>query len=334
MVRDKSKFGILIILFFIFANSSIQTMAQQNREHKFIIDSISRLAATINFGENDIVKYNANELLLETLYNVLIAKDVKDYQFDSLKNVSYIEPSDKTFRLITWALKKEDQTFENHGILQTINPKTERTVIFTLKDKSEVVFNPETSIGDAENWYGAVYYKVLPSVINKKNYYTLLGWSGCNQFRQRKVIEVLSFRANGTPMFGSKIFKKYQDKNPVRIVFEYYKQSSMTLIYDTQTYSVSTGKRDPKTKRMISRDITTDMIVFDRLAPLNENMENVKEYYVPEANIMDGFVLLHGRWQFVSDIEARNKATKGMGKPKTEIKNKNLYKKTAPNKSK
>ena len=163
----------LLLITNVFCYSLVN--AQQKSDSKFLLDSISRLASTINFGENDIVKYNANELLIETLYTILTSKDDQKLKFDSVKNLSYLEPTDKAFKLFTWTIKKDDETFENFGVLQTINPKTKRVVVYTLKDKSEVVFNPENSIGDAENWYGAVYYKVLTTTINKKKYYTLLG---------------------------------------------------------------------------------------------------------------------------------------------------------------
>ncbi len=322
---------LFFVLLFVFSSA---TFGQKSKSDKVLIDSINQLAYTIGYGENDIVKLNANELLIETLYNTLIQKESNGIAFDSLKNISYLKPSDNAFRLFTWIIKKEDGSYECFGVLQTVNPKTNRSIILTLKDKSEQIYAPETMIGDADNWYGAVYYKVIPTVINKKKYYTLLGWHGCNQFKQRKVIEVLSFRATGAPVFGSKIFKKYHEKNPVRIVFEYYKGASMTLIYDKQVYKINTGKRDPKTKRVITKEITSDMIVFDRLAPLNENLVDVKEYYVPETNILDAFVPMSGRWQYVSDIEARNQPKKNEKGAKVEVKNRQLYKKPSKKGSK
>ena len=300
-----------ISLFFIFILTIATSNAQRKiTEESLLIDSINRLAYTINYGENDIVKLNANELLIETFYSTLNTKEKLLTDFDSIKNISIIIPTDKAFKLFTWGIKKEDGSYECFGVLQTINPKTGRNVIFTLKDKTEMFFSPENNLGEADNWFGAIYYKVLPSTINKKKYYTLLGWNGFNNVKQIKVIDVLSFKANGTPVFGSKIFKKYTNHNAVRVVFEYSKSASMTLIYDTQTYKVNTNKRDPKTKRMITQDIKSDMIVFDRLAPLNESMDGVREYYVPETNIMDAFIPYQGRWSYVPDIEARNHAKK------------------------
>lgn len=321
-----------LIVVFIFSGTLL--FGQKSHAEKLLMDSLNQLAFTINFGENDIVKLNANELLIETLYNTLTQKEWKDLPFDSLKNISYLTPTDKAFKLFTWAIKKEDGTYETFGVIQTTNPKTGRSIITSLKDKSNLWYAPENTIGDADNWYGAIYYKVITTVINKKKYYTLLGWNGCNQFKQRKVIEVLSFRATGAPVFGSKIFKKYNDKNPVRIVFEYYKGASMALVYDKQTYKVNTGKRDPKTKRVITKEITTNMIVFDRLAPLNEEMKDVKEYYVPETNILDAFVPLGGRWQYVTDIEAGNQPREGIKGAKTDYKKRELYKKPTKKKTK
>ncbi|MEI6348131.1 MAG: hypothetical protein WCP69_09320 [Bacteroidota bacterium] len=317
------KFKICYFFYLLIFSISISPLnAQQKRGEKLFVDSINKLAFIISRGNNDIEKLNANEVLIETLYNTLINKDNQSISLDSLKNISFITPPDNAFKLITWTLKKEDGNYENFGILQTKNPKTNRTVIFTLKDKSEQYYNAENMLGDAENWFGAVYYKVLTSTINRKKYYTLLGWNGYNNFKQRKIIEILSFKANGSPVFGSKIFKKYTNRNAVRVVFEYSKKASMTLIYDVQTYFLNTKQRDPKTKRLIKKEIKSEMIVFDRLAPLNESMSGVNEYYVPETNIMDAFIPFQGRWSFIQDIEARNPQP---NKPKTKYTNTKRY---------
>lgn len=322
--------SVRIIASAIILHCTLLSFGQKNNEKQILLDSINNLAYTVNYGENDIIRLNANELLTETLYSTLSLKDNNSLKFDSLKSISLLIAPDNSFKLFTWGFKKEDGTYAHQGILKTINPKTNRVLLFTLKDFSTEFRNPENTTGNADNWYGAIYYKVLPTVVNKKKYYTLLGWNGGNNFVQRKVIEVLSFKANGTPVFGSKLFKKYSNLNAVRVVFEYSKTASMSLIYDTQTYFKNTNQRDPKTKRMIYKPITTQMIVFDRLAPLTESMTGVNQYYVPETNIMDAFIPYQGRWSFVTDIEARNHPKKNDQKkgPKTQSSKRTFYKKT------
>ena len=66
------------------------------------------------------------------------------------------------------------------------------------------------------------------------------------------------------------------------------------------------------------------MIVFDRLAPIDERNGNTMadftgqyQFYVPETNIVDAFVFDNGRWVLTKDIDARN--------PQTPKKKKNPY---------
>ena len=142
--------------------------------------------------------------------------------------------------------------------------------------------------------------------MNKKPYYILLGWNGNSPFTQKKIIEILSFKNNGMPVWGATLLKKHEEGKIYRFIFEYSKKTSMLLRYDKQIYTVRTNKRDPRTKKPILKSIKSNMIIFDRLTPLNEYLKGVYEYYVPQSDIFDAFVLNNGRWYFFSDVDARN----------------------------
>ena len=46
------------------------------------------------------------------------------------------------------------------------------------------------------------------------------------------------------------------------------------------------------------------MIIFDRLSPLDPNLEGQYQFYYPETNIFDAFIFKSGKWNFVKDIDA------------------------------
>jgi hypothetical protein len=164
--------------------------------------------------------------------------------------------------------------------------------------------------------------------INNKEYYTLIGWNGNTPFTQKKILDVLSFKANGMPVWGATIFKKHPHGRIYRLIFEYSTASSFFLNYDKQSYEVRTGKRDKKTRKPIYKSIKTDMIIFDRLGPLVEHMTNVYEYYVPETNVFDAFINDNGRWYYQEDVDARNPMPKRRQRRKetTPVRDKDFYK--------
>jgi hypothetical protein len=80
----------------------------------------------------------------------------------------------------------------------------------------------------------------------------------------------------------------------------------MSLKYDKQ------NMQNNKKKKM--------MIVFDRLAPLDPNLEGQYQFYYPETNIFDAFIFRSGKWEYIKDIDARNpKESKEEKKHRLEI---------------
>jgi len=314
------------VIFLIILNFVVFHIVSQNNEYfSKVEDSINKISSLIVSSINDNDKYLKNDLLKDYLFTSLLKEKSFNYKFDSLKYLKVLQPEDNSFRIFTWTLKNEDGVYENFGYIQKYNETKKNYIIYTLNDKSELYASSENSIGDAENWFGAVYYKIIATKYNNTIYYTLLGWDGNNKYKQRKVIEVLTFKGNNKPNFGSKIFKKYKNKNAARIVFEYSTTSVLNLKFDTQFYQEKTKKRDPITKQYIMKGIKSDMIVFDRLSPLNESLKDVYEYYVAESNEQDGFIDVDGKWVFFENIDARNKTNLDNKNNKNKFIKKKLY---------
>jgi hypothetical protein len=116
---------------------------------------------------------------------------------------------------------------------------------------------------------------------------------------------VLYFKSNGTPVFGANIFKKYPQKVS-RVIFEYAKNSTFFLKYENQSYDINTGKRDPKTRKMINKTVFTDMIIFEQLVPMDDGLDGISAYMVPESSLNQGFVEDDGKWTFLPIVKGRN----------------------------
>jgi hypothetical protein len=186
---------------------------------------------------------------------------------------------DKTFRIITWAVKRDDGTFAYFGRFQSL--KKGSTLYQALTDARETMGNPAFSSGSYDKWYGCMYYSIV-KYGRKKPVYVLLGWDGHTSLSNRKIIEVLQFDEPKV-MFGKPIFygiKKVQS----RVIFEYMEDVAMSLRLDEG------GNK----------------IIFDHLAPIRSNLEGQFAFYAPDFTY-DSFRYHKGRMIFERNIDARNK---------------------------
>jgi len=295
------------------------------------LDSLRKYTSIITSETADFEKYAVNEKLQSLLEKIFMSDKSYDFPFDSLERFSAKTAPDKKFKLLTWGIAKEDGTFEYFGYIFFPENSAFTKRYIKLTDNTLKIAYPENDITDFSNWYGAIYYDIVPCHYQGKKQYTLLGWKGNNSITSKKVIEILYFRSNGTPVFGKRMFRKYNDK-AVRVIFEYSSRSSMLLRHDKQMIHTVTrpsktikskyNSKDKKSNKAIKADkkikakiktTKADMIIFDRLSPMDPrttkyaaNLEGQFQFYVPESNIMDAFIFENGKWYFVKDVDARN----------------------------
>ena len=166
-------------------------------------DSLAHMQHDLFFSKKDSIKFKTNarfyHLLEETLLNTLSF----NYPFDSLIEIKRLTSPDKKFRYIGWDIPKQDGTYLYFGFIQALHPKTKKYELYELADKSASIKNPEAYIGDYTKWFGMLYYAIIPC----GDYYTLLGWDGNDKLTSRKFIDVLSFKKDGSPVFGKEVFK-------------------------------------------------------------------------------------------------------------------------------
>lgn len=284
-------------------------------------DSLISLRQQAIEGATELARYQANEDFTILLEEVLSEHNAFKFTWDSVKNFSVLTAPDKSFKIFTWAIQKNDWTIEHFGFLHVYNENRKKYLLYSLNDKHLQIDYPHTFVGNPNDWYGAVYYKIIPLKTKTKTYYTLFGFNENDLFTNQKIIEVLSFRANGTPIFGATIFKKFP-KKVSRVIFEYAKNSTFSLRYEPQSFDVSTGKRDPKTRRVIYETQTANMIIFQQLIPMEEGLESIPAYSVAEASLNQGFIADEGKWLFLPNVKGRNPDKK---MPKYIIKDRQFY---------
>lgn len=253
-------------------------------------DSLKALQKKVFFNKKENERFEANKKFLAIWNEIIPDERSFQYPFDSIKEVSRLVSPDKKFRIITWNVMKNDGTQAYFGFIQVNNVITKKTgwfkrsvtkeyQYFTLSDKSAAVKTPESYVADPSKWFGMLYYEII---IND-DYYTLLGWDGNDKITQRKFVDVLWFKPDGTPMFGKDVFK-YPGKFAKRLMFEYSSEISMSMKYQQ----------------------SRNEIVFNHLAPKDPDaaLEGQYQFYGPDGSF-DALSMKKGKWVYEGDIDIR-----------------------------
>jgi hypothetical protein len=285
MSRTFFPYALLVSgFFFLQAAAFSQTLSDKDITYfKQQEDSLIILQKQLFSSKTDSARFKDNAKFLHKIEEVLLNDLSFYYPFDSLKEISRLVPPDKKFRLITWNISRNDGSqYYYFGFLQSLNPKTNHYDLHELTDKSSSVKSPEGYVGDNSKWFGMLYYSVIPS----GDYYTLLAWDGNDKLVCRKFIDILSFKKDGTPVFGKDVFKMPK-KNPKRVMFEYSAKVVMSLRYHDHDGA----------------------IVFDHLATKDELNEGQYQFYGPDFSY-DAFIFKRGKWIYTPDVDVKNPRNK------------------------
>ena len=263
--------------------------------YNYKIEELKDMQRLVFYSKKESERFAANKDFIKAIEAIANSKNALSFPFDSLKDISTLSPKNKKFKLITWNIPKDDETHLFFGFLLVNNSKriktglfkyetTESYEYFKLVDKSGSIKNPETYMGSPDKWFGMLYYEL----IEEDDYYTLLAWDGNDKLIQRKYIDVLYFKLDGTPVFGKDVFK-FPRKNPKRLMFEYSSDVTMSLKYNNKNGS----------------------IVYSHLSPREEGtvMIGLYQYYGPDGSF-DSMIQKKGKWVVDEDVDARNEKNK------------------------
>lgn len=279
----------------IFFIRPASTIASAPADSSFMLktyeDSMKSLQYVRITAYSDQEKDTANAKLFRFMKKALLLPGSFNYTFDSLTTIGFVMSPDKQFRLITWDVPKSSCTFAYYGFIQSYNVKKKKYDLFVLEDHTADIPNEKGTILTPNKWIGMLYYKI----IKEKNckFYTLLAWQGYNKMITCKIIDVLTFNAEGIPCFGKAVYAKLPSPfkgNPKRIIFQYSSQVSMSLRYDA----------------------TKNRILFDHLGPMEDGLKGQYQYYGPSFQV-DALQWKNGTWIYVTNVDARNPADKEDG---------------------
>jgi len=217
----------------------------------------------------------ADSFFTRILVRALQIKNSFYYPFDAVLGVSKMYSPDSSFRIFTWTIQFDEYYSRQKGAIQMAT-RDGSLKLFPLRDNSEFTDNPEDSVRTPANWIGAVYYNMVKTQFNGKNYYTLFGYDNNSIMSSKKWVEVLTFNNRNEPVFGGPYFNYENDSIPkksrYRLSLEYKKDARVLMNYIPDL----------------------DIILMDHLVSETDEPDN-KWSFVPDGD-NEAFKWENGKW--------------------------------------
>lgn len=268
-------------LIFLFLLTVLLTQSTSAQDARAVRDSANTLFQQMRTN-NDSDRMMA-ALRLEQMLSKWFSEPANfPTELDSLPYLGQLRSSDSRLLLTTWNYVLEDGQLRYHCIaFYRENKKNPiRVTIFEHNDTDWHKITRKTV--SPQDWYGALYYRIITNKFKKSTFYTLIGWDGHNALTNRKVVDMLNIKGDrvtlGAPMFT-------QDRRPAfRLVYEYANDATMALNWDEKQ----------------------KMIVMDHLAPDDGRLKGQYQFYGPDFSY-DGLKFDKGKWLLTEDLDARNR---------------------------
>ena len=280
---------LLLLSLFIFcaygaigqSGDSVTTYGIEKTTMDLWEDELGMMGQVVLNGRSDSLKHYHNEVMRAGFREMLKQKESYRYPFDRLTTVSKLMAPDEKFRIYTWTLPLENGMHEFYGFIQI--PAENEFRVVELFDSYPTYENRDFATGDADSWFGAIYYEIQKEKYKGDTYYTLLGWNGKDMFSNMKVLEILYFDVADRPRFGKPII--HVDKNPrTRFIMEYAEDAGVSLRWNRKL----------------------GMYVFDHLVPKDGAQPGMFAFYVPDFSY-DALEFENGEYWLREDVEVNNR---------------------------
>ena len=193
--------------------------------------------------------------------------------FKDLPWLTVVTPQDSTFRIITWQVEEDLQTFRYYGYIQFLS----RIDHPPLEFRDTRSLTSEYASFDQGTWYGAIYYGIQPfKTQDKTDAYLLLGFNAHTPTINQRVAEVLILQSSGAT-FGSPVFNP-TDSTEVksRIILEYTDVASATMRFDREK----------------------ELLIYDHVIPITTPEGPA---LVPDGSY-HGYRYTNGMWHFIDSV--------------------------------
>jgi hypothetical protein len=271
----------LVTLVMVFFSQPVISQSISPADRKMLkakedtLKAYSRYMVTDSLTQSRMI---ADSFFTRILVRALKIKNSFYYPFESVLGISKLYAPDSSFRIFTWTIQFDEYYSRQKGAIQ-LATNDGSLKLFPLRDNSEFTMSAEDSVRSSSNWIGAVYYNMVKTQFNGKNYYTLFGYDNNSIMSSKKWVEVLTFNNKKEPVFGGPYFSYEKDsarqKPRYRLSLEYKKDARVLMNYIPDL----------------------DVILMDHLISETNEPDN-KWSYVPDGD-NEAFKWENGKWMHV-----------------------------------
>lgn len=260
----------LFILLSIFVSSTVMAQNEGARTLSLIIEAQKA-------ADDSTRTVLANEAA-DIFEQALSTGDDISKQLDG-RTISALSSPLGNFTIYSWGIQFADGHYQYYGFAQVMS-EYGGAVVTRFADTSDETSDPQNASMQPDNWYGAIYYELVQLGGKKSNVYALVGWDGGDLFLNRKVLEQVRVKSDGSIYFGGYFTDEHNQKHE-RLIFEYTEKAVMCLRFE------------PKYK----------MFVADHLSsPPNSTFAGNAQVMGPDGSF-DGYQYVKGEWLYVKDID-------------------------------
>jgi hypothetical protein len=272
----------LMLVCFLLVPMSMFSMDKEVTLKAKIRQLVELRTATIN-APNDEMRLAADKEFRTFLEDALMDSKSFSAHFDTIPQLADLKSGDGFFRMINWNLPMDDQTHLYRCFIQFYDKKAKSYKVIELKTGYRDVQGENRKVYSDRDWYGCLYYKIIPSKTRKsgrKRTYMLLGWDGHDEYSSIKLLDALTITSNNI-RFGADIFDT-PEKNIKRFILEYKSDAFVSLKYDERK----------------------KWIIFNQLVPMQDDLVDLPEFYIPVMQF-DALEWRKRKWTLIEDVDAR-----------------------------
>ena len=243
-------------------------------------DRLDSLLTNLRDAKNNDERKERNRDFKVELESFVEIQGAFDYKFTKLQTVGVIDSPDNLVRIINWNIELDDLSHEYYCYVLRFNKK--KYLHTELKDISFGMPSQPAEMVTQDNWYGALYYKIIPIQKGSRTMYTLIGWDHNSSLSQVKLLDVMYFSGSNVKL-GSPVFK-IGKTTQYRVFYEHSKKVNMYINYE-----------DNRSR-----------IMMDHLSPESPALKGFRSYYVPDLSY-DSFTYVDNKWVLKEDVIGVNK---------------------------
>ncbi|MFT6244561.1 MAG: hypothetical protein ACJA0U_003236 [Salibacteraceae bacterium] len=244
-------------------------------------DRLDSLLTNLRDAKNNDERKERNLNFKAELESFVDIQGAFDYKFTKLQTVGVIDSPDNLVRIINWNVELDDLSHEYYCYVLRFDKK--KYLHTELKDVSFGMPSQPPGMVTQDNWYGALYYKIIPIQKGSRTMYTLIGWDHNSPLSQVKLLDVMYFSGSNVKL-GSPVFKIGRTTQ-YRVFYEHSKKVNMYINYE-----------DNRSR-----------IMMDHLSPESPALKGFRSYYVPDLSY-DSFTYKDNKWVLKEDVIGVNRS--------------------------